>query len=153
MAAGVLLMGLAGLPAFQGKPRPLPDTRARKITMYYLPIHSFVRYPIDSSLITYKHQLEQRVRKPDQFLSRLRTSLGQAPAAASFGHQYLRVLYAVTYTDGSQQKIVVDAGGNVFWNGRSYKGSRALDHVLESPITPHNRERLGMGPDGNRPGK
>ncbi|MBF9239195.1 hypothetical protein I2I05_17455 [Hymenobacter sp. BT683] len=141
VAACGLLIGLA---AFQGNTPPPPEKRARKITMYYLPIHSFIRYHIDSLMIRSKHQLETRVRQPDAFLTRLKTSLGPGRAADAINYQHIRILYAVTYTDGSQQKILADAGGNVLWNGRLYEGSRTLDHVLESPIGPKDRKKIDL---------
>jgi hypothetical protein len=97
----------------------------------------FTRFPIDSVTITAYHKWVVNVPHPQAFLRRLHLALApqSAPVSRKFGHEYVRVLYLITYADGRLERVQQDAARTILWQHQLYSADAKVEKLLLSPLT------------------
>lgn len=116
----------------------------KHIQLYAQRLSAFIRFPIDSLNIIAYNRVEATVRHPHVFLLELERVLALRPAPASreFGHDFVRLLYLVTYADGRTARLQVDRGRAVLWHQKLFLADSATVALLLSPLTRKQRAAI-----------
>jgi hypothetical protein len=106
----------------------------------------FTRFPIDSINITFYHKWAVNVQHPQAFLRRLHLALAPQSALVNrkFGHDYVRMLYLITYADGRIERVQQDASRTILWQHQLYVADNEVEKLLLSPLT--RKQRLVIAP-------
>ena len=131
------------LAATAGK--TLPVNRVKQIELYFIPLSSFTRLAIDSSNIKAYNSLALTVRNPRRFLKRMNQAVKDQAIDndRKFGFTSVRILYVISYTTGSTERMLVDTGRSLLWNQNLYYANDKTLATLLSPLSRQQLEALG----------
>ncbi|MBF9237662.1 hypothetical protein I2I05_09670 [Hymenobacter sp. BT683] len=130
---------------------PFREANAQSRQVQHLRVYAhgltkFIRFPIDSVSIVASPRVEATVRRPQSFLRALDRTLARraAPVGREFGHDFVRLLYLLTYADGRTARLQMDRAGTILWEKKLYVADSATIGLLLSPLT--RKQRAAVAP-------